>query len=218
MRGVGGVLTDKYRPRALDEVVGQDGNVEIIEEMVNRGVEEVPHMLFHGPPGTGKTSTAVAVAEELDADYAEYNASDSRRIEDVRDTIIPALYHSLTGRKVVFLDEFDQVTNDAQSALRRPLETTPDAVTVIASCNKVGQVLVPIRSRFMEFEFDALDREDVVAHVEEVAAAEGVEVDPAAVAEAAEGDLRTALTLVNKAKYDRPSYKEVAKKYGVQVG
>jgi len=209
------LLTEKYRPKSLKGIVGQEEVVSALNKFKSRKPKEIPHFLFHGKPGIGKTATAVAFAKELDADYVEFNASDQRTLNDIRNHIIPALRHSFRRQKVIFLDEVDRMVNEAQSALRRPLEQY-NKPTVIFSCNDIGQILLPIRSRLMEFEFEPIEEQKVIEHLKEIASKEGLEdnIDYRSIAKQTEGDLRAAINLLEKqslTELDR--FEEVAEKY-----
>ena len=119
---------EKYRPESLDDVVSQNNIIETLEKFIESG--ELPHLLFYGPPGSGKTSAILAIARKIYGTnlgfmVLELNASDTRGIEDVRTQIknfagTRNFFNS--GTKLVILDEADNMTKEAQSALRRVIE------------------------------------------------------------------------------------------------
>ncbi|MFB6184261.1 MAG: AAA family ATPase, partial [Haloarculaceae archaeon] len=134
------VWIEKYRPQSLSDVVGQDNIVERLQSYVERN--DLPHMLFSGQAGIGKTTSATAVARELYGEdwrehFLELNASDERGIDVVRDRIKSFARSSFGGHeyRIIFLDEADALTADAQSALRRTMEQFSNNVRFILSCN-----------------------------------------------------------------------------------
>lgn len=152
------MLSSKYRPKSLDEVIGQEKIVKSLREMLK--TRKIPHLLFTGPPGCGKTSTAYAFAKELDYPVVELNASDERKIEHVRERIKPLAFS--TGRRVILLDEADQLGYDAQHALRRIMEKCTKDVRFILTCNKARKLIDAIKSRCAVFYFEKLSDADVL--------------------------------------------------------
>jgi len=158
------------------------------------------HMLFYGQPGTGKTTTAMAFANQLDADYVELNASNKNSVEDMRETVIPAMRQKFRKHKVIFLDEFDTVSFEAQHAIRRPLERY-QSVVVIVSCNEVGRVHWAVRSRLMELEFKPIPKEKIAERLREIRDAEDMNTEDYridAIAGQVDGDLRKAVSELEK--------------------
>ncbi len=195
------VWIEKYRPRRLTDVRGQDAIVERLQSYVER--DDLPHMLFAGQAGTGKTSCAVAVAHELYGDdwtdhFLELNASDERGIDVVRDRIKSFARTSFGGAtyRIIFLDEADALTRDAQSALRRTMEQFSNNVRFILSCNYSSQIIDPIQSRCAVFRFSPLGDEAIAAQIRTIADAEGIELTDdgiEALTYAAGGDMRKAI-------------------------
>ena len=195
------VWIEKYRPRRLDEIVGQEAIVERLQSYVER--DDLPHMLFAGQAGIGKTTAAQAVARELyGEDWAEHflelNASDERGIDVVRDRIKSFARTSFGGAtyRLIFLDEADALTSDAQSALRRTMEQFSNNVRFILSCNYSSQIIDPIQSRCAVFRFAPLADEAVETQLRRIAEAEDIELTEdgiEALVYAADGDMRRAI-------------------------
>ncbi|MDE1798515.1 MAG: replication factor C small subunit [Candidatus Micrarchaeota archaeon] len=191
--------TEKYRPHKLHEVIGQKDIVKSLEGFVKAG--NMPHLLFAGPPGCGKTTATLALARELYGEQVgecllEMNASDERGIDVVRGKIKDfARSVSLANVpfKLIFLDEADSLTSDAQSALRRTMELYVSNTRFILGANYSSKIIEPIQSRCSVFRFKMLSDEEMKVMVERIAAAEKLKVDEKAVAAllyVSEGDMR----------------------------
>jgi replication factor C small subunit len=205
----GEIWIEKYRPQTLDEVAGHDDITGRLKRYVER--DDLPNLLFSGPAGVGKTTCAVAIAKELYGDdweqhFLELNASDQRGIDVVRDRIKSFARSSFGGRghnyRIIFLDEADSLTSDAQSALRRTMEQFSNNTRFILSCNYSSKIIDPIQSRCATFRFGPIDEESVAAQVRKIADEEGIEttedgVD--ALVYAADGDMRKAINALQAA-------------------
>lgn len=178
-------------------------------------------MLFYGPPGTGKTSTILALAKELYGPefvkqrVLELNASDERGISIVREKVKDFARMQLTNPppgyksrypcppfKIIILDEADSMTQDAQSALRRTMETYSKITRFCLICNYVTRIIDPLASRCSKFRFKSLDQGNAKKRLEEIAEKEGVQLDDGAVdalIKCSEGDLRKAITFLQSA-------------------
>ena len=170
-------LVEKYRPESLDDIVGQDENIHSIRGVLSH--KALPHFLFLGPPGTGKTSTAICMAKAKWGDqwkrhFREFNASDVRGIDDVRTRFKPISKHR--GERFIFLDEADRMTNDAQHAMRRVMETTPSTV-FIWSGNQGWRVIDAIKSRCAIYRFNRLSDEAIARRLLHVIRAEEIKID-----------------------------------------
>ncbi|WP_336035604.1 replication factor C small subunit [Halobacterium yunchengense] len=201
------IWVEKYRPDRLADVVGHESITERLESYVAR--DDLPHLLFAGPAGTGKTTAAVAIAKELYGDdwqenFMELNASDERGIDVVRDRIKNFARTSFGGYdyRVIFLDEADALTDDAQSALRRTMEQFSENTRFVLSCNYSSKIIDPIQSRCAVFRFSPIDDDAVAAHLADIADREGVEYTEAgvdALVYAADGDMRRAINALQAA-------------------
>ncbi len=202
------VWVEKYRPRQLLDVVNQKGIVERLSAYVK--TRSMPHMLFAGPAGSGKTTCAIALARELYGEawkdnLIELNASDERGIDIVRGKIKDfARAASIGGTdfKIIFLDEADALTSDAQAALRRTMERYTQTCRFILSCNYSSKIIEPIQSRCAVFRFRPLSESDVKHYLKRISSSEKVETTDdglKAVVELAAGDLRKATNILQVA-------------------
>ncbi len=195
------VWIEKYRPERLADVKGHEEIVPRLQRYVSCG--ELPHLMFSGPAGVGKTASSVAIAREVYGEdwrenFLELNASDQRGIDVVRDRIKNFARSSFGGYeyRIIFLDEADALTSDAQSALRRTMEQFSNNTRFILSCNYSSQIIDPIQSRCALFRFTPLSDDAVEAQIREIADSEGIELTDDgvdALVYAAAGDMRKAI-------------------------
>jgi replication factor C small subunit len=195
------IWVEKYRPETLDEIVGQEDIVERLQSYVRR--DDLPHLLFSGRAGVGKTTAATCIAREVYGEdwrenFLELNASDERGIDVVRDRIKNFARASFGGYdyRIIFLDEADSLTQDAQSALRRTMEQFSSNTRFVLSCNYSSQIIDPIQSRCAVFRFAPLPDEAVAERLRYIAEREGIEVTEEgidALVYAADGDMRGAI-------------------------
>lgn len=200
MENISQIWVDKYRPKTFDEIVGQDYFVSRVRSFVK--TKSLPHLLFAGTPGTGKTTTALVVARELygenglKGNFLELNASDDRGIDVVRNKIKEfAKLKSLADvpYKIIVLDEADSLTKEAQQALRRTMEKYSATCRFILACNEISKIIDPIQSRCVIFKFKPLSDESFRDLIKKIEKEEKITVDENAVTSlisASKGDLR----------------------------
>jgi replication factor C small subunit len=201
------IWVEKYRPKRLEEVIGHPEITDRLRSYVAR--EDLPNLMFSGPAGVGKTTSAVAIAREVYGEdwrenFLELNASDDRGIDVVRGRIKEFARSSFGGYRyrIIFLDEADSLTSDAQSALRRTMEQFSSNTRFILSCNYSSKIIDPIQSRCAVFRFSPIADEAIAARIEEIAEAEGIETTAEgidALVYAAAGDMRRAVNALQAA-------------------
>jgi replication factor C small subunit len=196
------IWTEKYRPKILDDIIGQPEITSRLKAYVKSG--NLPHLLFAGPAGTGKTTSALALARELYGDiwrqnFHELNASDERGITVVRTKIKEFARTQPIGDKpfkIIFLDEADALTPEAQAALRRTMERFSGTCRFILSCNYSSKIIEPIQSRCAVFRFRAILEEDIKKYISKIADQEGLQISEDgynALLYVARGDMRKAV-------------------------
>jgi replication factor C small subunit len=172
------ILVEKYRPKNLDEFVGHEDIKNQIRYFLNK--KDIPNLLFYGEAGGGKTSLAKLIVNELEVQYLYINASDKNGIDFVRDEIIPfasSMSFNINPLKVVILDEYDNTTIQAQSALRNVIETYSSTTRFILTCNYLNKLIDPIQSRFHSFKIGAPSKKEVAKHLIYILNQEEVEYD-----------------------------------------
>ncbi|PSH02235.1 MAG: replication factor C small subunit, partial [Nanohaloarchaea archaeon QH_8_44_6] len=210
------VWTEKYRPDTLSEVVGQEKIVDRLTSFVEE--DSIPHLMFAGPAGTGKTTCAMSLAQDLYGDswrqnFMETNASDERGIDVVRERIKDFARTKPVNAdyKIIFLDEADALTQDAQQALRRTMEQFSDNCRFILSCNYSSKIIDPIQSRCAVFRFNRLDDEDVEKYITRIAENEGFKISREAidaVLRVSGGDLRRVTNVLQTASMTEDKIEE----------
>ncbi|MBN2459388.1 replication factor C small subunit [Candidatus Woesearchaeota archaeon] len=193
------IWTEKYRPQDFDEVKGQDEIVKRVEAFVKK--KNMPHLLFAGPAGVGKTTLSLVIAKKLfgsrwHENFLELNASDERGIDVIRVKVKDFARTRAIGDfpfKIIYLDECDALTKDAQQALRRTMENYTQTCRFILSCNYSSKIIDPIQSRCSVFRFKPLPKEDIHKIIEKIAKHESLHIDAKAkeaLYEISEGDCR----------------------------
>ena len=203
------VWTEKYRPRLLNEVVGQRDVIQRLQSLIER--KALPHCLFSGPAGVGKTTCALAISRELWKDswrgnFLELNASDERGIDTIRVKVkdFARTIPIAGGFKIVYLDEADSLTRDAQHALRRIMETFSATCRFILACSFSSRIITPIQSRCASFRFAPLKKEEAINYLKKISEDEVVDYDIdglEALYSVTEGDLRKAVNLLQSAAF-----------------
>ena len=199
-----GPWVEKYRPQELKDIVGQKQIINRLEKYV--GEESMPNLMFTGPAGVGKTTTALALVKAILGDYwrqnfLELNASDARGIETVRNNIKQLCRLKPVGApfRIIFLDEVDNMTKDAQHALRREMEMYTKTASFILSCNYSSKIIDPIQSRCAIFRFAPIKGEEIVERLKYICEEEGFAYEESGletIVYYAEGDMRKAINIL----------------------
>ncbi len=176
------IWTEKYRPKSFGEIKGQADIVKRAKAFVKQ--KNMPHLLFAGPAGIGKSTLALVIAREFFGaswkdNFLELNASDERGIDVVRVKVKDFARTKAIGDvpfKIIFLDECDALTREAQQALRRTMENYTRTCRFLLSCNFSSKIIDPIQSRCVVFKFKPLQKEDVSSVIEEIAKKEGFRI------------------------------------------
>ena len=201
-----GMWVEKYRPTKLSEIINQTEIIGSLKALI-KDPTDMPHLLFSGSAGVGKTTTALCLSRQILGEYAkdctlDLNASDERGIGMVREKV--KKFSRFAGMvdvpfKIIILDEADEMTSDAQTALRRIIEDAAKICRFILIANNVSKIIQPIQSRCAAFKFTSISEEDIITRLEEIAKNEKVKTDKRglkAIYEYTEGDLRHAINLM----------------------
>ncbi|AGC34465.1 replication factor C small subunit [Haloarcula virus HVTV-2] len=206
------IWVEKYRPQTLDDIVGHEEVVKRMRKFLD--TEDVPHVVFAGKQGIGKTAIIQAFAKEKYGvdnwrnNILELNASDERGIDTIRDKVKNYAVQGTIGDhqyKIVFLDEADQLTKDAQTALRRIMEDHADVTRFFLSCNYLSQIIGPIQSRCAPFSISPLTDDDLFQIGKNVAEEEGIAIEDdtlTLMVNAADGDARKLINSMQAAVYE----------------
>ena len=205
---------EKYRPIKLDDIVNQKDIVESLKNLMKEPAE-MPHLLFTGPAGVGKTTTALCMSRQLlgedwKRDTLELNASDERGIKMVRERVkeFASVFKIRTSEKderkfrIIILDEADEMTSEAQTALRRIIEDSSETTRFVIICNYLSQIIEPIQSRCAIFRFKRIEKEIIENHLKSLCKKEGIKYDDKAISqifESTNGDLRHSINILQTA-------------------
>jgi replication factor C subunit 2/4 len=215
---------EKYRPKHIDQIMYQNEAVILANNILATG--NLPHLLFHGPPGTGKTSMILAIARQLfgprliKTRVLELNASDERGIRTVRDKVLTYAKTAIGDYdpnfpsppfKLIILDEADAMTTDAQMALRKILEDYSRITRICFICNYINQIIGSIISRCVCFRFKPLDFPSMRLKINDICIKETIQIDKDAIElliKYSNGDMRRMISQLQNIKY---SYSVVSK-------
>jgi replication factor C small subunit len=205
---------EKYRPFKLDDIVNQKEIIESLKNLMKESAE-MPHLLFTGPAGVGKTTTALCMSRQLlgedwKRDTLELNASDERGIKMVRERVkeFAAVIKIRTTERderkfrIIILDEADEMTSEAQTALRRIIEDSSETTRFVIICNYLSQIIEPIQSRCAIFRFKRIEKETVEDHLKWLCKKEGIKYDDKAISQifdSTNGDLRHSINILQSA-------------------
>ena len=198
---------EKYRPMKLSSIINQKEIIGSLKSLL-KNIAEMPHLMFSGSAGVGKTTTALCLAREILGDYwkdytLELNASDERGIGMVRDRVKKfARFAGLDTKipfKLIILDEADEMTADAQTALRRIIEDTARYCRFILIANNISKIIEPLQSRCAVFKFTRIHEDDIISHLEEICKKEKIKFDKnglETIHDYSEGDMRHAINIL----------------------
>ena len=201
-----GMWVEKYRPKKITEIVGQTEIIGSLSALI-KDPTDMPHLMFSGSAGVGKTTTALCITrqilgENIEGNLLELNASDERGIGMVREKV--KKFSGFAGLsnvpfKIIILDEADEMTSDAQTALRRIIEDTAKICRFILIANNISKIIDPIQSRCATFKFTSVGEEDITNRLEEIAKKEKIKSNKKglkAIYDYSQGDLRHAINLL----------------------
>jgi len=201
-----GMWVEKYRPKEISEIVGQTEIIGSLSALI-KDPTDMPHLMFSGSAGVGKTTTALCITRQIlgnniEGNLLELNASDERGIGMVREKV--KKFSGFAGLsdvpfKIIILDEADEMTADAQTALRRIIEDTAKICRFILIANNVSKIIDPIQSRCATFKFTTVSEEDIISRLEVISKKEKIKSNKKGLKEIYEnsqGDLRHAINLM----------------------
>lgn len=203
-----GVLSEVYRPKTLGDVAGQSHIIKLLKGFVEN--KDVPHMLFSGIPGVGKTTVAKALVRDLyGSDWRNYfiemNASDDNSISVMREKVKRYAQTRVIGQdfKVIFLDESDHLSLASQAALRRIIESNSEKCRFILSCNYPNRIIDPIKDRCTLFRFKRVEKDSMKTFLQKIAMNESIDISDVALdllCDLSKGSMRVSIGTLEKLK------------------
>ena len=198
-------FVEKYRPNKFQDIISNNENIKILKNMLKLG--SLPHLLFHGTSGVGKTSAILALAKELYGNsmnlmIMKLDASDDRGINSVRDDIKGFAEKKnmfQKGTKLIILDEADSMTFDAQFALRRIIEKYSDNTRFCLICNYENKIIPAIRSRCANFKFSPINKEEICITLKKISLQENIKICDKSlniISQLSNGDLRKGINFL----------------------
>jgi replication factor C small subunit len=203
----GTMWVEKYRPEKISSIINQKEVIGSLKSLL-KNTSEMPHLMFSGSAGVGKTTTAICLAREILGDHwkdhtLELNASDERGINMVRDRVKKFARFSGLGTKIPFkiiiLDEADEMTSDAQTALRRIIEDTARYCRFILIANNISKIIEPLQSRCAVFKFTRISEDEIISHLEEICKKEKIKFEQKGlkiIYDYSEGDMRHSINIL----------------------
>lgn len=199
------IWSEKYRPRDFSDIYGNSHVIERVKAFIE--AKNMPHLLFSGPAGSGKTATSLVIAKKLfqnswHENFLELNASDARGIDVVRQEVKSFARTRAIGEvpfKIILLDECDALTKEAQQALRRTMEQFTTTCRFILSCNNSSKIIDPIQSRCAVFKFRPRELKDIESFISQVSKNEKFKINDKAIKiiyEMTRGDLRRVINIL----------------------
>lgn len=171
------IWAEKYRPKKFEDFLGSESVKDTIRIFLEKN--DIPHLLFYGPPGTGKTSLGKLLVKMIPCDSVIINASDENKVDDVRYKVQDfAMTMGIHPLKIMFLDEADRLTPDAQGVMRNLMETYSSHTRFILTCNYQEKLIPAIKSRCQCFEIKPPSKRDCAGHLANILKAEGVQFQP----------------------------------------
>ena len=171
---------EKYRPATLDDYVWTSSNLEADVRFWVEETQNLPHLIFYGPSGTGKTTLAKIIKNELhiqSADYLLIPASRKNGVDDIREVAEFCEFGGWSGLKIVLFDEAEKLSRDAQEALRNVLDENEATTRFFFTCNDINRIIKPLKSRIRAVALTSLDEDEFIVRLCEIAQQEGYETD-----------------------------------------
>lgn len=170
------LFVEKYRSQTLEDYVGNEQLKQIVDKYIQKN--DIQNLLFYGTPGTGKTTLAKLIVNNIDCDYLYINASDERGIDTIRDKVqgfaSSATFKSI---KIIILDEADYLTIQAQASLRNIIETYSRSTRFILTCNYIEKIIDPLQSRCQVLKITPPSKKEIAQHVSEILDKENIKYE-----------------------------------------